>query len=75
MADITRQEHLERCKKRALEYLDHGDASSAVASMMSNLNTHPETAIDPGSVLSQLGLMAAMSGDINEARRYIVGFN
>jgi len=72
---MTRQEHLDWCKKRALEYLDHGDVSNAIASMMSDLNKHPETEIGSGSILTQLGLRAAMSNDVNEARRYIVGFN
>ena len=73
---MTRQEHLDWCKKRAHEYLDHGDVPNAVTSMMSDMNKHPETAIkDGGSILSILGLRAAASGDLSEARRYIDGFN
>jgi len=39
----TRQEHLEWCKKRALEYIDINDLQQAFASMVSDLNKHPET--------------------------------
>ena len=37
-ANMTRQEHLERCKKRALEYVDQGDFPNAYASMASVIN-------------------------------------
>jgi uncharacterized membrane-anchored protein len=70
---MTREEHLESCKQRARAYLDKGDVKNAVASMMSDLNKHPETAI--GGILATLGLHAAMTGDLAEARRYIEGFN
>lgn len=72
---MTREEHLEWCKQRANEYLNNGDAQNAVASMMSDLNKHPDTATKPGSILDAMGLMAAISNDVNEARRYINGFN
>lgn len=69
----ARQSHLEWCKKRAHEYLDRGDVQNAVASMMSDLEKHPETAIK-SPALHMLGIMAAQGG-ILEARRYIDGFN
>jgi hypothetical protein len=75
MTEMTREEHLAWCKKRAHEYLERGDTANAIASMMSDLNKHPETAIGSGGILSQMGLMAAMSGSHDEARRYIDGFN
>jgi hypothetical protein len=71
----TRTEHLAWCKQRALEYLDKGDVSNAVASMMSDLQKHDETALEAGSILSALGLSAAMSNNSAEARRFIEGFN
>jgi hypothetical protein len=70
----TREQHLAWCKQRAREYLDRGDVQNAVASMMSDLEKHPETAVT-NPVLSMLGLNAAASGRIEEARRYIEGFN
>ena len=39
---MTRDEHLEWCKKRALEYLDEGDLQNAFASMGSDLSKHPD---------------------------------
>ena len=72
---MTRDEHLVWCKRRAHEYLDQGDISNAVASMLSDLNKHPETELKPGGILSALGIMTAARGDMREARRFIDGFN
>lgn len=71
---MTRQQHLEWCKKRAHEYLARGDLKNAVASMMSDLEKHPETAVK-SPALGMLGIMAAASNDEREVRRYIDGFN
>lgn len=70
----TRQEHLEWCKKRALEYLDRGDVREAVTSMMSDMQKHEETKFT-SPALNALGIMAIQSNSVSEARRYIVGFN
>lgn len=73
---MTRQEHLNWCKKRALEYLDSRDVAQAVTSMLSDLQKHEGTALREGSPLAMLGLMAAMKPyDVEGARRFIVGFN
>lgn len=73
---MERAEHLDWCKKRALEYLDKGDVKNAVASMMSDMQKHEETKFaGAGNILSMLGIKAAASGDAAEARRYIKGFN
>jgi hypothetical protein len=72
---INRSEHLEWCKKRALEYCDRGDAENALSSMFSDLEKHPETA---GHVGCSLGLMMMMGGQLNTpeaARKFILGFN
>jgi hypothetical protein len=71
---MTRQEHLEWCKRRAHEYLDRGDVTNAIASMMSDMDKHPETKIS-SPTLSMLGLMAAQQGDYAGAKRFIDGFN
>ena len=68
----TREEHLAWCKERALEYLDHGDVSNAIATMLSDLNKHEETKIP--SHLGILGLMYVRDNDKDGARRYINGF-
>ena len=75
---MTREQHLQWCKDRAMEYVKTGDLVEAVISMMSDLNKHEETRPTPGGALSALGLMAAMqaqSGDRNGVVRYITGFN
>lgn len=73
--EMTRDEHMAWCKKRALEYLDRGDVANAVTSMMSDLGKHDETRLSEGSPLNALGMMAIMSGSVSEARRFITGFN
>lgn len=72
---MTRQEHIDWCKKRAHEYLDRGDITNAIASMMSDLNKHEETRQSAGGILSMLGMQAVVSGDSQAAKRFIDGFN
>jgi len=72
---ITREDHINWCKKRANEYLDRGDIHNGVTSMLSDLSKHPATILPEGSPLNMLGMMAAMSGSISEARRFVNGFN
>ena len=70
----TREEHLAWCKDRALEYVNSGDITNAVASMGSDLNKHPGTRDHSGIML---GLMLRMSGSLSnphEARRWIESF-
>jgi hypothetical protein len=72
---MTRAEHLEWCKTRALAYVDAGDTKNAFASMTSDLGEHPETA-NHGAI--QLGMMLLMGGQLStpkQVRDYITGFN
>ena len=72
---MTRQEHLDWCKKRALEYVEAGDPNQAYASMISDLGKHPET--DRHSAI-ELGMMLLMGGQLSSAeqmRKFIDGFN
>ena len=72
----TRDEHLQWCKDRAMEYVKRGELLEGVTSMMSDMDQHPETKLPP--VLSQLGLLAAVDaqkGDRRAVERYILGFN
>lgn len=72
---MNRDERLEWCKQRALEYVNMGDLSGAYASMVSDLNKHPET---EGHVAIQLGMMLLISGNLNteqKMREFILGFN
>ncbi len=73
----TREEHMQWCKDRAMDYVHRGDLVNAVASMMSDLDKRPETK-STGDALAALGLMAAMQatqGDRDGVERYILGFN
>ena len=72
---MTREEHLQWCKDRALEYVKQGDLQQAFASMCSDLNKHPETQNHIGI---GLGLGLLMIGKLNtqeEMRKFIEGFN
>lgn len=70
---MTRAEHLSWAKRRALEYVDHGDLASAVASLSSDLRKHPD--INPAAELLYLGLMYAAKGNAADVRYWIEGFN
>lgn len=72
---MTRTEHLQWCKDRAIEYLDKGDLDNAFGSMMSDLIKHEDLARHIGI---QLGLMLRMSNHLDsdrQMREWILGFN
>ena len=72
---MTRDEHLQWAKGRALEYADKGDAANAMASMLSDLRKHPELQDHVGI---NLGMMLLLSGNMrgaDEIRKFIEGFN
>lgn len=71
---MTRAEHLQWCKDRALEYVKVGNLQEAMASMMSDLRKHPETENHTGV---QLGLAILMGGTYGKSQveEYIKGFN
>ena len=68
----TAEEHLEWCKKRALEYVEAGDLVNAATSMGSDLDKHPETRAN--AMLLLLGAMYAQNGDRQRVIRWIEGF-
>jgi hypothetical protein len=71
----TREEHLAWCKQRALEYIDRGQISEGLTSMMSDMRKHPETASPAlDSLTAQLMMIGALSSPA-EARRHIEGYN
>lgn len=75
MEIISRSEHLEWCKKRALEYVERNDLKQAFSSMASDLTKHHETEKHSGI---QLGLMLLMGGQLNTKEKminFINGFN
>lgn len=69
----TRAEHLAWCKQRAMEYVNEGDISNAVASMTSDLGKHPDTA--SSAELLVLVMPDVMKGDLGAVRHWIDGFN
>ena len=72
---MNRQDHLEWCKKRALEYVDNNDLTNALGSMASDLRKHPETEMHLG-IVTGLGLLQFGQLDTQEKmRKFIEGFN
>lgn len=72
---MTREEHLQWSKTRALQYVNTGDLTGAWASMVSDLGKHDELR-DHSAI--QLGTMLQMGGFMNtaqEVRKFIEGFN
>ena len=72
---MTRAEHLAWCKQRALEYINRGQISEGLTSMMSDMSKHPETKSD---MLDQLTMMLMMNGHLDtveKARKHIEGYN
>lgn len=71
---MTRSEHVQWCKDRAMKYLP-ADPNQAFVSMASDLQKHPET---KGHIGVQLGMMQMMTGSLVDAasmRKFIEGFN
>lgn len=72
---MTRDEHLQWCKDRALEYVDIGELQNAFASMVSDLSKHEKTVGHSGIGLGMLMLVAGLLGTRSEMRDWIEGFN
>ena len=72
---LTRSEHLQLCKNRALEYCNSGDIQQAFASMVSDLGKHPETAKHAGIQLGVMLMFAGLLSIPSEMRHFIEGFN
>lgn len=72
---MTRQEHLQWCKERALEYIELGDLPNAFASMTSDLNKHEDTKGHSGIMWGMKRLMAGALNTQDEMRAFIEGFN
>lgn len=71
---MTRKEHLNWCKERAIEYVEAGDINGAWASMVSDLSKHDETR---GHSAIELGTMMLMTQNLDskeEMKKFIEGF-
>jgi len=72
---MTREEHLQWCKERALEYVDAGDLQNAMTSMFSDLGKHKETENHVGIQLGYMMLISGMLSTPAQVREFIDGFN
>jgi hypothetical protein len=75
MKTTTRAEHLDWCKRRALEYVKIGDTRQAFASMTSDLSKHPETERHAGIGLGARMFFAGFLETPTEMEKFIRGFN
>lgn len=72
---MTRSEHMDWCKARAIEIAETGDLNGAWASMASDLGNHEDTANHPAI---ELGMMMLMGGHLSSKDamiKFIEGFN
>lgn len=72
---MTRQEHLDWCKKRALGYVELGDLPNAWASMASDLRKHNETKNHPAIELGSIMMFSGKLETPQEMKKFIEGFN
>lgn len=72
---VTRQEHLDWAKKRALDYIENGYFHEAYQSMALDLRDHPETKNHSGIVLGLQLKLSGLLGDPDSMREFIEGFN
>lgn len=72
---MTRAEHLDWCKKRAIEIAETGDTNGAFASFVSDMSKHPETA---GHSALMMGTMLLSTGNLDSVKQmvdHINGYN
>lgn len=72
---MTRAEHLQWCKDRALEYVDAGKVSEAFASLTADLCNNPETQDHAAIELGTMMLMGGKLSTAEEMREFILGCN
>ena len=61
ITDLPRDKYVERCKQRALDYLDRNDLKNAVVSFVSNMNARPDCELPHH--LAALGVLLLMGDD------------
>jgi hypothetical protein len=67
-----RDKYVERCKQRALDYLDRNDLRGAVTAFVSNMNARPDCELPHH--LAALGILLLMKDDALGWRALIEGF-
>ena len=73
--DMNRSQHLDWCKKRALEFIKVGDCQQAYASMASDMRKHSETDNHPAIDMGFQMLFGGLLNTAPEMEKYINGFN
>lgn len=72
---VTREDYLEYCKKRAREYIQQGDYEQAYTSMASDLGLHPETQHHAAIKVGMQLLMNGLLDTEDQITRFIDGFH
>ena len=72
---MSREEHMQWSKQRALEYVEQGDIQGAYASIASDLQKHPDTQGHIGIEMGMLQLMGGILRTPEQMRHFIEGFN
>lgn len=72
---MSRAEHLQWAKDRALEYVDMGDMVQAITSMLSDLSKHEELVGHAAIELTGMLMIAGHLKDVDKVRKHIEGFN
>lgn len=70
---MNRDEHVQWCKDRALDYINSGDLINAFSSMVSDMSKHPETKAI-AQAMAPVGMIYVRDGDYQSMRRWIEGF-
>lgn len=72
---MNRKDHLQWCKDRAIDELEHGGIKEAVASMVSDMGKHEELRDHLGLEQMMTLMICGYNGTVNEMRKFIEGFN
>lgn len=68
-----REEYLEKCKKRAMEYWHKGEYDNSVTSMLCDLQKHPEWK-SAGKIMATMLIIYSLERTADCANRIINGF-
>lgn len=71
----TRQEHMDWCKERALQYANRGELRDALLSIISDLKKHRETEKHAGGLLTVILMAGGHLSTKHEVIEHINGFN
>lgn len=72
---MNREEHLQRCKERAMEYIKRDDYINAWVCFSSDMEKHEETKNHPALPIGIRMLAAGQICSVSAMERLIKGFN